>query len=53
MATYALYVLVVFIINNHYDELTTPLDVFRAFFKYWGTFDWNNNIATLYAPVKA
>jgi hypothetical protein len=53
MATYALYVLVIFIINNHYEDLKNPLDVFRAFFKYWGAFDWNNNIVTLYAPVKA
>ena len=32
MATYALYVLVLFIFNNFYDELHTPMDVFKKFF---------------------
>ena len=32
MATYALYVLILFVINNFYDELNTPMDVFRKFF---------------------
>ena len=32
MATYALYVLIVFIINNYHEELQSPMDVFRKFF---------------------
>ena len=52
MATYALYVLVLFIINNFYDELNTPMDVFRKFFEVWGSFDWEQNIITLYSPIK-
>ena len=53
MATYGLYVLVLFIINNFYDELETPMDVFKKFFKVWGTFDWDSNIVSIYAPIKA
>lgn len=41
MATYALYVLVLYIINNFYEELHTPIDVFRKFFNVWGSFDWD------------
>src|SRR5687768_10222449 len=52
MATYALYVLVLFIINNFYDELSTPMDVFRKFFEVWGSFDFDTNIITLYSPIK-
>lgn len=40
MATYALYVLVIFVINNYYEELHTPIDVLRKFFQVWGNFDW-------------
>ena len=32
MATYALYIIVIFLLNNFYDDLSTPLDVFRKFF---------------------
>ena len=32
MATYALYVLILYIFNNYNDELRTPLDVLRKFF---------------------
>ena len=52
MATYALYVLVVFIINNYHKEVNSPLDVMRVFFKIWGKFDWDNNISTMYTPIK-
>lgn len=53
MATYALYVLVLFIFNNFYDQLKTPMDVFKIFFKIWGQFDWDNSIITIYNPLKA
>ena len=34
MATYALYVMVIFIVNNF--EVNGPMDVFRVFFEYFG-----------------
>jgi hypothetical protein len=40
MATYALYVLVVFLINNF--EVETPMEVVRLFFDYFGSFDWES-----------
>lgn len=53
MATYGLYVLVLFIINNFYHELETPMDVFKKFFQVWGAFDWDSNIVSIYTPIKA
>jgi len=40
MATYALYVLVVFLVNNF--EVETPFEVFRLFFQYFSKFDWDS-----------
>ena len=51
MATYALYVLILNIINNYYDELETPMDVFRKFLEVWGTFDWFSFILTVFCPI--
>jgi hypothetical protein len=53
LATYGLHVLVIFIINNYYDELQTPMDVFKKFFEVWGKFNWDSNIVTIYNPIKA
>lgn len=52
MATYALYVLILFIFENYHDQLASPVDVFKLFFKIWGSFDWDNNLITMYNPIK-
>lgn len=56
MATYALYIMVIFLLNNFEDQLHTPLDVFRKFFVYFGseeaTFDWDQRMLTIFGPVK-
>jgi hypothetical protein len=56
MATYALYIIVIFLLNNFYDDLNTPLDVFRKFFEYFGseqtTFDWEEKMLTIFGPIK-
>ena len=51
MTTYALYVLVTFLLNNFHDELNTPFEVFERFFEYFSDFDWSNKIITIYGPV--
>ena len=53
MATYGLYVLVLHVINNYYDELYTPMDVFKKFFQIWGTFDFDSYLVSIYGPVYA
>lgn len=50
MATYALYVLVVFLINNF--EVETPMEVVRLFFDYFGSFDWESQMITIFGAVK-
>lgn len=50
MATYALYVLVVFLINNF--EVCSPFEVFRLFFYYFGKFEWESHMVTIYGAVK-
>lgn len=56
MATYALYIIVIFLLNNFYDELKTPLDVFRKYFDYFGNevknFEWETKLLTIFGPVK-
>ena len=51
MTTYALYVLVTFLLNNFHEDLHTPFDVFERFFEYFADFDWSNRIVTIYGPV--
>ena len=51
MTTYALYVLVAFLLNNFHEELNTPFEVFEKFFEYFADFDWQNKIITVYGPV--
>jgi hypothetical protein len=51
MTTYALYILVIFLLNNFHDELDTCLDVFKKFFDFFADFDWNSKILTIYGPV--
>ena len=51
MTTYALYIIVIFLINNFYEELETPLDVFKKFFDYFSQFNWTQKILTIYGPV--
>ena len=53
MTTYALYILVIFLLNNFHDELHTPFEVFERFFEYFTDFDWSNKIVTIYGPINA
>ena len=36
MSTYSLQVLILYVINEHYDQVKTPLDVFFKFFETYG-----------------
>ena len=53
MTTYALYILVTFLLNNFHDELHTPFEVFERFFEYFSEFDWSGKIVTIYGPIPA
>jgi len=50
MATYALYVLVVFLVNNF--DVRSEMEVVRLFFLYFGQFEWESNMITIYGAIK-
>ena len=51
MATYALYVLIIFLVNNF--EIETPMELFRLFFKIFGKFDWDSQIITIQGAISS
>lgn len=50
MATYALYVLVVFLVNNF--DVRSEWEVVRLFFGYFGRFEWESHMVTIYGAIK-
>ena len=46
MATYALYVLVIFLVNNF--EVQTV----KLFFRYFGNFNWDQTVIIIYGPIR-
>lgn len=51
MATYALYVLIIFLVNNF--EVNTVMELFRLFFKFFGKFDWDSQIITILGAIRS
>jgi hypothetical protein len=50
-STFAIEVLVLFILNHFHLALDGPLDVLHSFLKFFGTFDWDTHAVTLCGPV--
>ncbi|XP_010508846.1 PREDICTED: uncharacterized protein LOC104785349 [Camelina sativa] len=51
ISTYALAVLVLYIINSSYSSLSGPLAVLFKFLDYYASFDWENYCITVTGPV--
>jgi hypothetical protein len=51
ISTYALAVLVLYIINLFHSSLSGPLAVLYKFLDYYGSFDWNNYCISVNGPV--
>ena len=51
MATYALYVLVIFLVNNF--DVRSPMEVLKLFFNYFSRFDWDNTIISIFGPIRS
>ncbi|KAG7561076.1 polymerase nucleotidyl transferase domain [Arabidopsis thaliana x Arabidopsis arenosa] len=51
ISTYALAVLVLYIINLFHSSLSGPLAVLYKFLDYYGSFDWNNYCVSVNGPV--
>ena len=54
MATYALYTLVIFILNCYgkSKDLQSEMAVLKCFFEVFGEFDWDTHMVTIYGPVR-
>ncbi|CAN7135254.1 unnamed protein product [Brassica rapa subsp. narinosa] len=50
-STYALSILVLYIINLFHSSLSGPLSVLYKFLDYYGSFDWSNYCISLSGPV--
>eukprot|EP00257_Ricinus_communis_P026003 XP_025013417.1 uncharacterized protein LOC8259537 isoform X2 [Ricinus communis] len=51
LSTYALEILVLYIINAFHSSLPGPLAVLYRFLEYYSTFDWDNYCVTINGPV--
>ncbi|KAL1207921.1 hypothetical protein V5N11_034216 [Cardamine amara subsp. amara] len=51
ISTYALAVLVLYIINLFHSSLSGPLAVLYKFLEYYGSFDWSNYCVSVNGPV--
>jgi poly(A) polymerase Pap1 len=52
LGTYALEIMIASVLNNFYNQLYSPFQVFVKFFQFFANFQWQNYILTLYGPIK-
>lgn len=51
LSTYALEVLVLYVITHCHERANTPLSVLLLFLRTFGAFDWENSAVSLFGPV--
>jgi len=51
LCSYAIEVMIIYILNNYSDECFTPLDVLRLFIKIFAKFNWSTTILTIFGPI--
>ncbi len=51
LCSYAVEVMIIFVLNNYYNEVFTPLDVLRLFVSIFSKFNWGNYILTIFGPI--
>ena len=52
MASYTLQTLIIYVLNEFYEEMKSPLDVMFKFFEIFGQFDWDMYILTIFGPIE-
>ena len=61
MATYGLYTLIIYIFNNNcqidekgnkIQKIKSEWQFFEKFFEFFGTFDWDKYMITIFGPIK-
>ncbi|XP_047158248.1 uncharacterized protein LOC124828895 [Vigna umbellata] len=50
LSTYAIEILVLYIVNRFHSSLRGPLEVLYIFLDYYGSFDWDHNYASIWGP---
>ncbi|TKY73931.1 nucleotidyltransferase protein [Spatholobus suberectus] len=50
LSTYAIEILVLYIINRFHSSVRGPLEVLYIFLDYYGTFDWDHNYISIWGP---
>ncbi len=51
LCSYAIEVMIIYVLNNYYEECFTPLDVLRAFIRVFAKFNWEQYILTIFGPI--
>ena len=51
LCSYAIEVMIIYVLNNYYEECLTPLDVLRVFIRVFAKFNWAHYILTIYGPI--
>ncbi|KAL9313765.1 hypothetical protein ACSQ67_019217 [Phaseolus vulgaris] len=50
LSTYAIEILVLYIINRFHSSVRGPLEVLFIFLDYYGSFDWDHNYVSIWGP---
>ncbi|KAK7410818.1 hypothetical protein VNO78_01953 [Psophocarpus tetragonolobus] len=50
LSTYAIEILVLYIINRFHSSVRGPLEVLYIFLNYYGSFDWDHNYLSIWGP---
>ncbi|KAG5049917.1 hypothetical protein HKD37_04G011234 [Glycine soja] len=50
LSTYAVEILVLYIINRFHSSVRGPLEVLYIFLDYYGSFDWDHNYISIWGP---
>jgi DNA polymerase sigma len=51
LCSYSIEIMIMYILNNYYEECITALDVFRLFVKVFSKFNWIDDILTVFGPI--
>lgn len=51
LCSYAIEIMILYIMNNYYDRCLTPLDILKMFIRIFSKFDWADNILTIFGVI--
>jgi hypothetical protein len=51
LCSYAIELMILYVLNNHFEEVQTPFDVLRLFVHLFARFNWSKCLLTIYGPI--